>query len=55
MSILIISTSAVPVYILLAANQLISSVVTMKQKMKEEGENLGNHHDDDGILDNDAK
>ena len=26
----------------------------MTQKMKEESENPGNHHDDDGIIDNGA-
>ena len=36
-----------------AANQLISSIVTMTQQMKKEVENPGKHHDDDGIFDDD--
>ena len=40
---------------LLTATQIISSIVTMIHQIKEESENTGNHHNDDGIIDDDAK
>ena len=53
--IFLLPTSDIPASIFLAATQLISSVVTMTQQMKEYSENLGKHHDDDGIIDDDAE
>jgi len=54
-SILLLPTSALPASISSAVPQLISSIVTMTQQMKEESENQGKHHDDDGAIDDDAE
>ena len=54
-SILLLPTLDLPAYILLAETQLISSIVTMTQPMKEESENPWKHHDYDGIINDDSK
>ena len=53
--ILLPPTSDLPASILMSSKQIISSIVTMTQQMKEEGENPGKHHGDDGIINDDAK
>ena len=55
MYILLIPTSVLPAFILLVATQIISSIVIIKQKMKDDSENLGKHHDDDGIINDDTE
>ena len=48
-------TSELSASILLASIKLISSMVTIIQKMKEVIENLGKHHDDDDTTNDDAE
>ena len=54
-SIIPLPTSSLHASIFLAVTQLIYLIVTMIQHMKEYSENLGKNHDDDGIIDDDAK
>ena len=53
--IILLPTSALPASISLAATQLISLMVTMTQKIKEESENLGKHQYYDVIINDDAE
>ena len=55
MYILILPTPALPASILLATTQIISLIVNMTHQTMEESENPGKHHDDDGIINDDAK
>ena len=54
-SILLPPTSALPAFIFSAVPHLISSIVIMTQQMKEESENQGKHHYDDGAINDDAE
>ena len=53
--ILLLPTLALLASILLVVTQIISYMETMAKEMKEESKNMGKHHDDDGIIDDDAE